>query len=50
MEVNSKAPPLRMLGVDVRATNPDGSHHPGTILDDSDMHRMGKVQELKWQH
>jgi hypothetical protein len=52
--MQTKAPRLGTLDVEVHATFPglSGSSHggpvqSGTVLDDNDMHRMGKVQELK---
>ncbi|KAJ0414758.1 amino acid/polyamine transporter I [Aspergillus carlsbadensis] len=52
--MQTKAPRLGTLDVEVHATFPggSGSHgggpvQTGTVLDDNDMHRMGKVQELK---
>ncbi|CBF82995.1 putative GABA permease [Aspergillus nidulans FGSC A4] len=49
MEVHTKPPRLGTMDVEVHS--PAGSHEggrqAGTVLDDTDMHRMGKVQELK---
>jgi hypothetical protein len=52
--MQTKAPRLGTLDVEVHATFPGGSDfshggpvQAGTVLDDNDMHRMGKVQELK---
>ncbi|KAL4882460.1 amino acid/polyamine transporter I [Aspergillus karnatakaensis] len=49
MQVNLKAPRFGALDVDGRPspTDYDGVPQAGTVLDDGDMHRMGKVQELK---
>lgn len=48
MQASTKAPGLEAL--DMEGNQPvdqDGSQKEGTALDDHDMHRMGKVQELK---
>ncbi|KAL4815125.1 amino acid/polyamine transporter I [Aspergillus spinulosporus] len=49
MQVNSKPPRLRTMDVEVHspACSHEEGKQAGTVLDDTDMHRMGKVQELK---
>ncbi|KAL4865340.1 hypothetical protein BDV12DRAFT_211109 [Aspergillus spectabilis] len=48
MQANIKAPRFGALDVDARPSpTDDGGPQAGSVLDDSDMHRMGKVQELK---
>ncbi len=49
---NNKAPSLGEMGIESDPPSDEGDgrgrvNPPGTVLDDSDMHRMGKVQELK---
>ncbi|KAL4996450.1 amino acid/polyamine transporter I [Aspergillus recurvatus] len=49
MQVHTKPPELGTMDVEVRspAQSHEGARQAGTVLDDTDMHRMGKVQELK---
>lgn len=52
MQANNKAPSLGEIGIESGPPSDEGDgiarvNPPGTVLDDSDMHRMGKVQELK---
>lgn len=52
MQANNKAPALGEMGIESGPPSDEGdatvrANPPGTVLDDSDMHRMGKVQELK---
>jgi hypothetical protein len=49
MQVHTKPPRLGTMDVEVNspALSHEGGRQAGTVLDDTDMHRMGKVQELK---
>lgn len=49
MEASTKMPKLEAVDMEVQAMDQVGhaSHRPGTVKDDGDMQRMGKVQEFK---